>query len=54
MLVAEFKMGTRGAVIATVLAQLISVLISLWIMQKKTLLFYLFINIISVIRNRVV
>ena len=41
LLDAWFKMGTQGAAIATVLAQLISVVISLWIMQKKTLPFTL-------------
>ena len=37
ILVAGFDMGTRGAAIATVLAQLISVLISLWLISKKEL-----------------
>ena len=39
LLVAGFKMGTRGAAIATVFAQLISVLISLRLIKKKTLPF---------------
>jgi len=39
LLVAGFKMGTRGAAVATVLAQLISVLISLRLIRKKTLPF---------------
>ena len=41
LLVAGFKMGTQGAAIATVIAQLISVLISLWMMKRKTLPFEL-------------
>ena len=39
LLVAGFHMGTRGAAIATVLAQLISVLISLRLIRKQTLPF---------------
>jgi len=39
MLVAGFNMGARGAAAATVAAQLISVLISLWLMKRKTLPF---------------
>ncbi|MBQ9862519.1 MAG: MATE family efflux transporter [Lachnospiraceae bacterium] len=41
ILVAGFGMGTKGAAIATVLAQLISVLISLWLISKKELPFKL-------------
>lgn len=41
ILVAGFDMGTKGAAIATVLAQLISVLISLWLISKKELPFKL-------------
>ena len=41
LLVAVFHMGTNGAAIATVAAQLISVLISLWLMKRKTLPFEL-------------
>ena len=39
MLVAGLKMGTRGAAIATVFAQFISVLISVWLIKRKTLPF---------------
>ena len=39
LLVAGFHMGTSGAAIATVLAQLISVLISLWMIRRQTLPF---------------
>ena len=39
LLVAVFHMGTKGAAIATVAAQLISVLISLWLIKRKTLPF---------------
>lgn len=39
LLVAGFDMGTKGAAMATVAAQLFSVLISLWLMTRKTLPF---------------
>ena len=39
LLVAGFKMGTSGAAIATVFAQLISVIISLWMIKRKRLPF---------------
>lgn len=39
LLVAGLKMGTRGAAIATVFAQFISVLISVWLIKRKTLPF---------------
>ncbi len=41
LLVAVFKMGTRGAAIATVFAQFISVIISLLLIRRKTLPFTL-------------
>ena len=41
ILVAGFDMGTKGAALATVAAQLISVLISLWLIRKKELPFKL-------------
>ncbi len=40
-LVAGLRMGTKGAAIATVAAQLISVIISLWLISKKELPFKL-------------
>lgn len=39
LLVAGFHMGAAGAAIATVVSQLISVVISLWIIRRKTLPF---------------
>ena len=39
ILCAEFQMGTRGAAIATVFAQIMSVIISLWIIKRKELPF---------------
>ncbi len=41
VLVAGLKMGTRGAAVATVFAQFISVLASLWMIRKKPLPFHL-------------
>lgn len=39
ILCAGFQMGTRGAAIATVFAQIMSVIISLWIIKRKELPF---------------
>ncbi|SEM12398.1 putative efflux protein, MATE family [Butyrivibrio sp. ob235] len=51
VLVAGFKMGTRGAAYATVAAQLVSVIISLILIRKKTLPFTLSRQSFSVDRS---